>query len=293
MYFPPSPIELFEFKGRSFFLKRDDVTHPDLSGNKYRKLQTLLDTPHTMYTKIISYGGTQSNAMLALAAVASLKKWQFDYYYKKSASEVVYEVQNSNFQRAIELGMNTKALSAEEYETLANTTLSDTSDKTLFIPQGGASDMARHGISLLAQEIRSFQMENDIKNLILVTPSGTGTTAFYLATQMPENHVLTTAGIGNNAYLVKQMSQLGKVPDNLELIPSEKKYHFAKPHKDLLGMYHKLLKAGVEFDLLYAPKMWLALLSYLQGDETVMYIHSGGVSGNSSMLERYARKGWC
>jgi 1-aminocyclopropane-1-carboxylate deaminase/D-cysteine desulfhydrase-like pyridoxal-dependent ACC family enzyme len=46
------------------------------------------------------------------------------------------------------------------------------------------------------------------------------------------------------------------------------------------------------FDLLYAPKMWLTLLAYLkhlQGE--VLYVHSGGLLGNASMLERYRHKG--
>ena len=50
-----------------------------------------------------------------------------------------------------------------------------------------------------------------------------------------------------------------------------------------------LLDSGVEFDLLYAPGMWKALLE--QTDEEVLYIHSGGVSGNESMLKRYEKKG--
>lgn len=45
--------------------------------------------------------------------------------------------------------------------------------------------------------------------------------------------------------------------------------------------------AGVEFDLLYAPAMWIAILE--QTTEKITYIHSGGVSGNQSMLERYTK----
>jgi len=46
---------------------------------------------------------------------------------------------------------------------------------------------------------------------------------------------------------------------------------------------------GGEFDLLYAPSMWLALLE--ETKEKILYIHSGGVSGNESMLQRYKAKG--
>ena len=52
------------------------------SGNKYRKLYTLLQTPKQNLKKIISYGGSQSNAMLAIARMCELKSWEFIYYTK-------------------------------------------------------------------------------------------------------------------------------------------------------------------------------------------------------------------
>jgi 1-aminocyclopropane-1-carboxylate deaminase/D-cysteine desulfhydrase-like pyridoxal-dependent ACC family enzyme len=85
------------------------------------------------------------------------------------------------------------------------------------------------------------------------------------------------------------MSTLNKIPDNLIILEPDKKYHFAKPYPEFLRIQKKLLDAGIEFDLLYAPGMWKALLE--QTDEEIMYIHSGGVTGNESMLARYKKKG--
>ena len=55
----------------------------------------------------------------------------------------------------------------------------------------------------------------------------------------------------------------------------------------MIEIYKKLLDSGIEFDLLYAPAMWMALIE--QTDEEILYIHSGGVSGNESMLKRYQK----
>ncbi|HFU74573.1 MAG TPA: pyridoxal-phosphate dependent enzyme [Helicobacteraceae bacterium] len=285
-------MELFEFNGRSFYIKRDDLTHPYLSGNKYRKLQTLLGIPSDTYNKIISYGGTQSNAMLALASVAEMKGWQFDYYHRQRDSVIAQQAEKSNFSDAISLGMKPIKISDKAYDAIVDSGYHNLEEKVLFVPQGGASDMAYKGISCLAKEILEFQEKNGLKNITVVTPSGTGTTAYFLARALPNNRVLTTAGVGNNEYLKLQMQKFGVLPKNLILLPSEKKYHFAKPHKDLLAMYQQLKASGIEFDLLYAPKMWLALRSNIDKDEIVLYVHSGGVSGNSSMLARYHRKGW-
>jgi 1-aminocyclopropane-1-carboxylate deaminase/D-cysteine desulfhydrase-like pyridoxal-dependent ACC family enzyme len=85
------------------------------------------------------------------------------------------------------------------------------------------------------------------------------------------------------------MQALHKIPDNLIILEPEKKYHFAKPYKEFFDTYKMLLDSEIEFDLLYAPGMWKVLLE--QTDEEVLYIHSGGVTGNKSMLKRYEKKG--
>lgn len=155
---------------------------------------------------------------------------------------------------------------------------------SLIIDQGGANSLAKEGLEVLACEIR-----NDKSNIYsLATPSGTGTTALYLALALPEYKIYTTPCVGDVEYLKAQIKALVKeIPQNLVILKPKRKYHFAKPYPEFYGMYKKLLKTGVEFDLLYAPAMWEALLD--QTDEEVMYIHSGGVSGNSSMLQRYEK----
>jgi 1-aminocyclopropane-1-carboxylate deaminase/D-cysteine desulfhydrase-like pyridoxal-dependent ACC family enzyme len=74
-----SPISKIRLDGRDFFVKRDDLIDPFLAGNKYRKLYTLLQTSKQKLNKIISYGGTQSNAMLAIAKMCEDKGWEFVY----------------------------------------------------------------------------------------------------------------------------------------------------------------------------------------------------------------------
>jgi 1-aminocyclopropane-1-carboxylate deaminase/D-cysteine desulfhydrase-like pyridoxal-dependent ACC family enzyme len=57
-------------------------------------------------------------------------------------------------------------------------------------------------------------------------------------------------------------------------------------------MYHDLLDAGIAFDLIYGAVMWQVLLQHhnVMG-VTVLYIHSGGLLGNASMLDRYRHRG--
>ncbi len=279
-----SPISKIILEGREFLVKRDDLIDPYLAGNKYRKLYTLLNTSKHTFNKIISYGGTQSNAMLAIAAMCKKKGWEF-VYYTKVLSETQKLQDSGNFFHSIKLGMNHVEIDENLYKNFISSLRVNLDDKTFIIDQGGAVEEAKIGLEVLAQEIREARLE--IKSL--ATPSGTGTTALFLALALPEYKVYTTPCVGDAEYLKEQMLALHKIPDNLVILPPEKKYHFAKPYSEFLKIYENLLATGIEFDLLYAPGMWKTLLE--QTEEEILYIHSGGVTGNESMLKRYEKKG--
>ncbi|SFV58437.1 pyridoxal phosphate-dependent deaminase, putative [hydrothermal vent metagenome] len=286
-----SSISKIILEGREFFIKRDDLIDPYLAGNKYRKLYTLLQTPSTTYDTIVSYGGTQSNAMVAIAAMTQKKGWHFSYYTKQLSHRQRKEL-SGNFANALALGMEHIELDDALYRDYIASLRLTANEKTFVIDQGGAISEARVGLEVLAQEIKAQKKSGEIEDDIysLATPSGTGTTALFLALALPEYKIYTTPCIGDVAYLKEQMKALAPLPDNLIILPPKKKYHFAKPYKEFLAIYKKLLSSGIEFDLLYAPAMFEALLE--QTDEKILYIHSGGVSGNGSMLVRYAQKGW-
>ncbi|MDQ6983713.1 MAG: pyridoxal-phosphate dependent enzyme [Ghiorsea sp.] len=279
-----SPTTPFHFQGFDFYVKRDELIDPLLSGNKYRKLYTLLQTPPETFDTIISYGGTQSNAMLSIAALCQEKGWAFEYYCKPLSPQLK-EQPSGNLQIALDLGM--ELIETDDYENTVSQLQSK--GKTLLIPQGGADPLAEQGIQILANEINAWQVAQNIEKLNVITPSGTGTTAFYLAQSLPDCQIMTTALVGNNTYLKQQMQQLGNIPSNLTMLEPTQKYRFAKPYPEFLETYEELKLAGIEFDLIYAPLMWLTLLAHIQDiDGAILYVHSGGLIGNSSMLRRYS-----
>jgi len=284
MNFPISSISKINLEGRDFYIKRDDLIDPYLSGNKYRKLYALLQTPSENIDTIISYGGSQSNAMLAIASMCKKKQWKFNYY-TKTLSCTQKEQEDGNFFLAKKLAMNHIEIDEYLYKDFISSLRLNLQEKTFIIDQGGAVKEAKEGINILAKEIR----KSNIYIKSVATPSGTGTTALFLALALPEYTVYTIACIGDSNYLKKQMSALHEIPNNLVILKSKKKYHFAKPYPEFIKIQQQILEAGIEFDLLYAPSLWLALLE--QTKEDILYIHSGGVSGNESMLHRYKKKG--
>jgi len=291
LHLSPAPFEPFRFEGRTFHLKRDDLIHPLLSGNKYRKLFSLIKTPPHAVDTVCSFGGIQSNAMLSIAALCRMKGWRFAYT-AKTVPASLRAAPAGNYRNALALGMQLHEVHPTVYEeaigALKTSCEAPEGERTVLIPQGGADPLAEAGVGALAEEIETWRQRTGIGRLTIATPSGTGTTAAYLARALPACRVVTVAAVGDPDYLKAQIGRLMPLPDNLRILPT--RYRFAAPHGDLLQMYHRLYAAGVTFDLLYAPVMWIALLenlSVIEGE--LLYVHSGGVGGNETMLARYER----
>ena len=284
MTFNSSPVQSIVFDNQQFFIKRDDLLHPDFSGNKARKLHYFLQNNFPHINKIVSYGSAQSNAMYSLSVLAKIRGWEFEYFVDHIA-EYLKENPHGNYEGALDNGMQINVGSIESTNNL--------NDNTLFIEEGGRQKEAEYGIKVLAEEIIIWQKENDIKELNLFLPSGTGTTALFLQKHLPDNTVLTTPCVGDATYLKKQFLELEEdAIYHPTILTLEKKHHFAKLYRENYKIWLKLQQqTGVEFDLLYDPLGWRVLLTHPEVfSKPTLYIHQGGVLGNESMLPRYERK---
>jgi len=279
----PTPIEKLNFKNIPFLLKRDDKISADFSGNKARKILWYLDNlPNTVET-IVSYGSVQSNAMYSLAKFANLKGLKFKYY-ANHIPEYLQENPQGNFLNALSFGMEL----IEGYENI------EVKDSDYFIKEGIATKEAYYGIKELAIELKE-QLGNSEYQIFL--PSGTGTTALFLSKALKEQKannlkVFTTPCVGNSDYLLEQFR---KLESNKKFYPrvidTKKRYHFGKLYREFYQIWLELHKeTGVEFELLYDPKGWITILEHKELFTNLVYIHQGGVLGNSSMQERYKRK---
>lgn len=275
-----SPVENFTFRGRDYYLKRDDLLHPLFSGNKARKFHLLFDKDLSSYTKIISHGSSQSNAMFSLSQLAKIKKLKFDYYCDHLNS-FIKNNPHGNYEMALQNGMK---IYEEEIPS------SFKSDE-LFVPEGGYFPQAEYGIKILAKEIEIWAEKNN-KKIDIFLPSGTGTTALYLQKNLKDIKVFTTPCVGDSEYLKKEFFGLCKDEASHPMIlNTTKKYYFAKLYKEFFNIYKELKDSGVEFDMIYDPKGWITLdLHQDSFKNEIMYIHQGGVLGNISMLKRYERK---
>ena len=241
---PPSPVQEHVIRGRTVYLKRDDCQKLDssVSGNKARKLLALNALSASKFPScLVSYGGPQSNAMLALAAVVHFKNTQllqrddkrtirFDYYTKK-LPRFLKTQPSGNLFRALSLGMELKELSPVEYNNVFGGLFGGKANPpmglvppiptdSLWIPQGGASPMAQPGVEVLAQEILSFWKEAGTgRPLSVCVPGGTCSTAVLLhhalkTLQLSSSdpsldiEVVVIPCVGDMAYATRQMMSL-------------------------------------------------------------------------------------
>lgn len=213
----PSPVEERMIQGRRVYVKRDDLLRlsgSSISGNKARKMWVLNQLNATEFPScVVSYGGPQSNSMLALAAVINYKNRQIlssaeadsddkpqmirFVYYTKKLPRFLQKQSSGNLFRATSLGMELHEVSQEDYQNWFGNEWGGTaspplglpppssSSTSLWIPQGGAFIMAQQGAKMLGQEIWDFwytknQQEggDDVgRRLSVVIPGGTCTTA--------------------------------------------------------------------------------------------------------------------
>jgi len=337
-----SPVDEVLIRGRRVFFKRDDLLRlpgSQISGNKARKLLAL-DALENFPDTIVSYGGPQSNAMLALAAIAHFRNVAVNatgtlpnsthrfVYYTKTLPRFLKKTPSGNFFRAQQLGMELRELSVTEYNEMFGGDFGgsqeappalDTSDQgdSLWVPQGGASGVARLGTRLLAVEILSFwKGHSQGRPLSVIVPGGTCTTAVLVQealldlqaneTDSLDIQVVVIPCVGDAGYARRQMLNIAKTNAIPSILPPEPKsdsgsfYQFGEPHNDILQTQEEILETtDITLDLLYGSPAWTILLRHWRGTSVeslgegreIMYVHSGGLEGVSTQRLRYNYKG--
>ncbi|AIT08899.1 1-aminocyclopropane-1-carboxylate deaminase [Candidatus Francisella endociliophora] len=285
------PFQKITFENKDFIVMRDDLNHPIFSGNKARKLAYLLNNPnkYSHIKTIVSFGGNQSNFMLALSQLAKLNNWNFHYWIKPLPS-FLKQNKNGNLKLALENSM----LLFETNDILGLENIQKNyqlNENLYFFDQGGRNYLAEEGIAECAQEIKKYCQNNRIESYSVVVASGTGTTALYLEKYLP-NRVYTVPCVGDSEYLKKQFRDIDENLNHPKILEKNFKTAFGQLDIKNFKIYKQLLEqTNIEFDLLYDPITWRTLITnYELLPKPIIYIHCGGISGNQTMLARYKRQ---
>lgn len=238
----PSSVDVVMVNDRMMYIKRDDylrLAGSQLSGNKARKMLALNSfKPEEFPECVVSYGGPQSNAMVALAAVVRFMSDQAQergsrtkrfIYYTKKLPRFLNNKPSGNLFRALSLGMELVEVSNAEYMNMFGGEWGGSQEapvsldppvpgNSLWIPQGGASTMALAGGRQLAREICEFWSARGAGGpLLVLLPGGTCSTAMILHHALeelndesiyPRVEVAVIPCVGDEAYARRQMMSL-------------------------------------------------------------------------------------
>jgi len=289
MIYKNSPTTKTKFRNKTIYIKRDDLLNENFSGNKARKFYYFLKNDFPNVKKIISYGSAQANSLYSLSVLCKLKNLKLDYYVNHISSFLKQNPQG-NYKASLDNSANIiEKLDCNLQEYIESNLLNS---ETLFLEEGGRVKEAEFGIKILADEIKVWASENNIKDLKIMLPSGTGTTALFLQKNLSFD-VYTVSCVGGSEYLKKQFFHLEKNEKyHPKILEMSKKYHFGKLYKEFYEIWKDIKnETNIEFDLLYDPLGFISMLEEKDlKKENILYIHQGGVLGNETMIDRYKRK---
>jgi 1-aminocyclopropane-1-carboxylate deaminase len=267
-----------------FLIKRDDLIHPAVSGNKWRKLKynlTLAQSGH--FAGIASFGGAFSNHIAALSALGQATNTPTVGFIR--TQEI--DLNNPTLRLAKQHGMSLVPLSREDYRSrhdpLFLAQLKKQYSRYLFVPEGGSNHAAQQGLRELANEI-SEQCKFDRFAVAI----GSGGTIEGLLDNLPHS------GIG--IAVVKDDSLLSSLQSRyptkltLRFEPTLGKYGATTPMLEQFCLDF-FRQTQVPIEPIYTGKLFYNLcynreILGIDDNERLLVVHTGGLQGIKGLIYR-------
>ncbi|MEO6685646.1 MAG: pyridoxal-phosphate dependent enzyme [Dyadobacter sp.] len=271
--------------GVRLYIKRDDLIHPTVSGNKWRKLKYNLQQARSEGAKtLLTFGGAFSNHLYATAAAGKYSGFATIGIVR---GEDPGEIKSSTLKFCEEQGMKLFYVSREEYKLRNSDDYIDKIEKQFgnpfMIPEGGTSEWALRGVQELVKETEE-QLGRSPDYYAVAVGTG-GTAAGILSTGA---HVLAFSALKGGAFLESDILNLvseNDKPGQLELFTD---YHFkgyAKYTDELLDFILKFKERhGIQLEQVYTGKMLFGLYDliekgYFKTGDCIVAVHTGGLQG--------------
>ncbi len=281
-----SPLEEFsnELTQRfevSLYIKRDDLIHPFITGNKWRKLKyNLIEAINQKKSTLLTFGGAYSNHIYATAAAGA----EFNFNTIGVIRGESPNVLSPTLQFAKDCGMTLHFVSRESY-------LNKTSEKFIdhlasifgdfyLIPEGGSNGLSLLGTKEICDEI-------DIPYQYICTSVGTGGTIAGISCST-NAQVLGFSSLKGGAFLEEEVKQLLfqanlADPKNREWMLD---YHGGGYGKFNTQLIDFIKSFPLPLDPVYTGKMMYGLIDliknrYFPPSSSIIFYHSGGLQGRN------------
>ena len=280
-------ILLAEESGVELYLKREDLIHPFVSGNKYRKLKyNLIEAQKKGFKTLLTFGGAFSNHIAAVASAGNDIGFKTIGVIRGAELENKVSI-NPTLSFAKQSGMQFKFVSREAYrnkisESFINN-LKEEFGSFYLIPEGGTNELAIKGCTeILNKEDFNF-------DYICAAVGTGGTISGLINCSKPSQQVYGFPAL-KGSFLQQDISKF-VTSDNWQLITD---YHFggyAKINAELISFINKFKKAqGIPLDPVYTGKMMFGIFDLIEKGffnkgTKILAIHTGGLQGISGMNE--------
>lgn len=280
---------------QKMFLKRADLIHPALSGNKWFKLKyNLVEAEQSGYDTLLTFGGAYSNHIYATASAGKI----YDFQTVGIIRGGEHQPLNPTLKFAQDMGMKHHYLDRNSYRQIHFGKLPDwilkNHSHSYVLPEGGSNSFAVKGCTELVN-----LHKNEFDHFC--APIGTGGTSAGIISGLDCNKkFLGFSVLKNGEFLYDDIQKLiksfsGKTYNNWSI---NLDYHFggyAKLTSDLVDFVDEFEALNnVKLDYIYTGKMLFGindLLSkgFFEDNAKILAIHTGGLQGNAGM-DKYIRK---
>lgn len=284
--YAPTPVQeifdsVLDHAGVRLLIKREDLNHPLVSGNKWWKLKHNLAEARTQNKKtLLTFGGAYSNHIFATAAAAAELGFKSIGIIRGEETLPL----NSTLSFAKQQGMSLHYVSRELYRSKTSSQFIEELEQLFgdfyLIPEGGTNGLAVKGATEFVQTLNT---DFDY----VCCPVGTGGTLAGLINGLPEKKVIGFSVLKGGEFLTEDIQALTSVRGNWSVMTD---YHFGGYVKtnSALEQFIRTFEAkhAILLDQVYTGKMMAGIYDLIQKGHfvkgnTILAIHTGGLQGKS------------
>lgn len=269
----PFPVQLT--------VKRLDLIHPQISGNKFFKLKyNLLEAKQQNLNQVLTFGGAYSNHIAATAYAAHYFGFQSIGVIR--GEELAKQAFNPTLQTAQDFGMQLHFVSRAEYrlrhEVEYLQQLKQRYPNTWIIPEGGTNQLAIQG----TKEILSADDRENYDVICCAVGTG-GTMAGIIESSSDQQHILGFSALKGD--FLKHDIQQWTNKTNWSLTDEYCCGGYAKTNSELLQFMQQFEQQyAVPLEQIYTAKMMMGLFNLIQQEHfpvntRILAIHTGGLQG--------------
>lgn len=276
------PYQHIEYRHQRISIKRLDLIHPQISGNKFFKLKyNLLAARQQGFEKVLTFGGAYSNHIAATAFAAH--QFGFQSLGMIRGEELAQRPFNPTLATAQQFGMQLEFISRNAYRQKDQPDflqrLQQQYPDCYLIPEGGTNALAVQGC-------REILTTEDAQFDLICCAVGTGGTLAGLIEASQQHQQLLGVSTLKGDFLTHEVAQL-TTKRNWRILEDYCCGGYAKTTPELIQFIQAFeQRYNIPLEQVYTGKMLRGIFDLIDQDkigpdQKILLIHTGGLQGRA------------